>query len=82
MPTAYKGKLRIACRLDRCSKHDIMTNVRPECIVCENGNAEVIDLDEKAVLSIRFEATPIVEEKEPEPAAEPEPVTEKRKKKR
>lgn len=58
MITAYKGRFKMECLLERCSKSDILTNIQPDCIVCENVNAQVIDLDDKPVFTISFNKAP------------------------
>ena len=83
MPTAYKGRFRMECRLDRCSKRQIMTNVMPDCIACENATMEILDLDGKVVVTVDM-SDPFETEAKEKPATENgEPETkEKRRNKR
>lgn len=52
MPTAYKGKIRISCKQDKCVKDKIKRDVTPDCFVCGHSQSEVLDLEDKVVCMI------------------------------
>ena len=113
MPTAYKGKLRIACRVALCIQDPAKADATETCFTCPEAACEILDLDDRVILAIGqlmakllrdtpspgFMTGGVLQENDTVPTVllpgeilrdgsappdngEPEPVTEKRKKKR
>ena len=77
MPTTYRGKVKIECKQEVCTKDKAVADVTPQCLTCAESVAVVIDLEEKTVGVIREPAAP--ETEQPEPYLEEEPVNKKKK---
>ena len=78
MPTTYRGKVRIECKKDVCVKDKALADVTPQCLICAESVAVVIDLEEKTLGVIQKQAAP--ETEQPGTSLEEEPVNKKRKK--
>lgn len=65
MPTPYRGRMQIVCRVETCIIDRSRKNVMAECIDCTESTVEILDLDEK-VISKKTKAAKrlITEEKE------------------
>jgi hypothetical protein len=52
MPTAYKGKIRISCSREACSKVTIKADVTVDCYGCAAAVVEILDLKDEAIYNI------------------------------
>jgi len=73
MPTAYKGKLRISCKREVCSKDPVRADAAENCFACPEAACEILDLDDRVLLAVGVLDASVpetTEEKEPETVAE------------
>jgi hypothetical protein len=52
MPTAYKSKLRVTCRVDTCIQDPLRANATEACFTCPEAACEILDLDDRVILAI------------------------------
>lgn len=79
MPTAYKGKLRIACRAEICIQDPVRADATENCFACREAVCEILGLDDQVRLAIGvLDAGPETEAMKPAPKAAPEKGKKKR----
>lgn len=80
MPTPYKGKLRISCKREVCYGDPVRADVKADCFGCADAAVEILDLDDRVILSLGEFHIAFLSKPAPSEAA-PEGVAKKVKKK-
>jgi hypothetical protein len=52
MPTAYKGKIRITCKVGACWNDPARADVGSDCIGCADSRSDILDLEDRTLAGI------------------------------